>query len=111
MNGSYLYLFLKSIVMLAFVLALLAGVLYALKYWMGGRKGPSSNAAVPFRVISTLFLGQKRNLAVVEVADVYLLIGITPGAITCLAKLDSPEAVSGMKKMGASPERRLFGWL
>ncbi|MBI5237480.1 MAG: flagellar biosynthetic protein FliO [Deltaproteobacteria bacterium] len=111
MNGSYLYLFLKSLVMLGVVLALLAGVLYALKFRMNGRKGASSNTAVPFRVITTLFLGQKRNLAVVEVADVYLLIGVTPNTITCLTKLDSLEAVSSIKKMDTSSKRRFFGWL
>lgn len=111
MNGSYLYLFLKSLVMLGVVLALLAGVLYALKFWSCGRKGPSSNTAVPFRVITTLFLGQKRNLAVVEVAGEYLVLGITPNTITCLTKLDSPEAVSGIKKMDTASKRRFFGWL
>ncbi len=111
MNGSYLYLFLKSLVMLGVVLALLAGALYALKFWMAGRKGPSSDTAVPFRVISTLFLGQKRNLAVVEVAGEYLVIGITTNTITCLTKLDSPDAVSSIKKMDTAPKRQFFGWL
>lgn len=108
MTESYLYLLVKAIVVLTFVLGLLVASLYLLKRFYGAR-GLTRGGKNPVRVLTTAFLGQKKNLAVVEVAGEVLVLGITPGSITCLSKVEDPRAIEELKSREASGTRPFFG--
>jgi flagellar protein FliO/FliZ len=111
MTGSYSYLFIKSIVTLVFVLALLGVALYAFRYFMGRRSAPGLKKGLgsPIKVLTTSFIGQKKNLVIVDVAGELLVLGITSESITCLTKLERPEVVDELKRFGDTQRRPLFG--
>ncbi len=111
MTGSYAYLFIKAIVTLVFVLALLGVSLYAFKYFIGrkGASGLGGGFKAPIKVLTTSFIGQKKNLAIVDVAGELLVLGITPESITCLTKLERPEVVEELKRFNDTRKRPLFG--
>lgn len=111
MSESYVYLFTKAIVTLFFVLGLMGAALYALRTYMNRPKGGRlKGLGAPIRIISTSFLGQKKNLAIVEVAGEMLLLGITPERITCLSRLDSPDTVKRLKELNPERSRTIFGF-
>lgn len=103
MTDSYSYLLIKAALTLVFVLGMMGAALFAVRRFTrrsgrGGGARPSS----PIKVLSTFFLGQKKNLAIVEVAGEVLVLGITPNSITCLTKVERNEAVQELKKLEAS---------
>jgi len=109
MTESYLYLLIKAVITLGFVLGLMAVAFYALRYFSGGRSmGRGRRSANPVRVVSTTFLGNKRNLAVVDVAGELILIGITPTRISMLTKVESPEAASKIMGQAKAASRPIF---
>lgn len=112
MTDSYLYLLVKSILTLLFVLGLMGAALYALKLYMR-KSGTASVKGVkaPVRVITTAFLGPKRNIAVVEVAGEVLVLGLTPQSITFLTKVEDAGAKEELKKLGENRKRPLLGLL
>lgn len=112
MNDSYLYLLVKSILTLMFVLGLLGAALWALKRHMRKSGGPAAKGQpATVRVITTAFMGPKRNIAVVEVAGEVLVLGLTPQSITFLTKVEDQAAKEELKKMGENRKRPLFGLL
>lgn len=113
MNDSYLYLLVKSILTLMFVLGLLGAALYALKAYMrkSGNAPAGKGSYTPVRVITTAFMGPKRNIAVVEVAGEVLVLGLTPQSITFLTKIEDSSAKEELKKIGDNRKRPLFGLL
>jgi flagellar biogenesis protein FliO len=112
MTDSYLYLLVKSILTLLFVLGLMGAALYALRLYMR-KTGTASvkGAKAPVRVITTAFMGPKRNIAVVEVAGEVLVLGLTPQSITFLTKIEDAAAKEEMKKFGENRKRPLLGLL
>lgn len=112
MTDSYLYLLVKSILTLLFVLGLMGAALYALRLYMrksGATSAKAQKAAV--RVITTAFMGPKRNIAVVEVAGEVLVLGLTPQSITFLTKVEDAAAKEELKKLGENRKRPLLGLL
>lgn len=109
MTDSYMYLLIKAILTLTFVLGLLGVSLYALKHYMNRTgKGQASKVSAPVKVLSTFFLGQKKNLTVVEVAGEVLVLGVTPASVTFLTKLEKKEAVEELKKANGSRSRNIL---
>lgn len=108
MTDSYTYLLLKAVITLVFVLGLLGLSLYALKYYMNRAGKQGTRLASPVRVLNTFFLGQKKNLAIVEVAGEVLVLGITPSAVTFLTRLEKGEAVEELKKTQGSRSRTIL---
>lgn len=103
MTESYSYLLVKGILTLVFVLGLMGAVLYALRFYLNrGHGSKKSRPGSPVRLLNTFFLGQKRNLAIVEVAGEVMVLGVTPGSITLVARIDNPEAAEELKKMDSS---------
>lgn len=109
MTESYAYFFIKAIVTLVFVLALLGVALYAFRYFMGKRGASGKGIGSPIKVLTTSFIGQKKNLVIVDVAGELLVLGVTAESITCLTKLDRPEVVDELKRFGDTQRRPLFG--
>ncbi len=51
----------------------------------------------PIQVLATSYLGQKRQISLVEVNGVYLLLGVTPNQISLLTQMDKfPINTGGM---------------
>lgn len=111
MNGSYLYFLVKALLMLLFVLGLMFAFLWVLRYFMNKGAGAGiQGLKSPIRVVSTFFMGQKKNLTIVEVAGEWLLLGVTQNSISMLAKLENPDAIEALKKIGGSRKTSLFGF-
>lgn len=100
MTDSYTYLLVKSILTLVFVLGLLGVALFVLRRYMNGSAArPKQGSAAQVRVITSSFLGPKRNIAVVEVAGEMLVVGLTPTAITYLTKIERQDAIDELRRM------------
>lgn len=111
MNDSYTYLLVKSILTLVFTLGLLGLAMYALKRFMKGSSRGKNGPANPVKVVTTAFLGPKKNIAVVEVAGEMLVLGLTPASITFLSKIENKEAVEELKKLKDSRKRPFLSLL
>lgn len=112
MTDQYGYMLVKAVLTLAFVLGLIGVSLYALRYWMrkGGRAGAAKRRA-PVRVLTTTFLGNKKNLSIVEVTGEILVLGITPTSITFLTKIEDPAAVEELRAIKNAGAGSIFGFL
>jgi len=49
------------------------------------------------KVVTSTPLGARKFIAVVNVADDFLVLGVTGDRITCLSKVDNPEAVERLR--------------
>ena len=75
---------------LAFVIALMLVLA-----WLFKRVGPlANNPMLPMKVIGGLNLGTREKLLVVEVADQWLVLGVTAQQITKLGELEKRELTS-----------------
>jgi flagellar biogenesis protein FliO len=72
------------IVTIALLLAAVAAATFFLRYWQGGRVGRDG----PLKLIQVIALGPRERLALIKVGASYLVVGITPTAVTGIAKLD-----------------------
>lgn len=109
MTDSYTYLLIKAVITLTFVLGLLGVSLYALKYYLKrSGKGAGAGGANPVRVLNTFFLGQKKNLTIVEVAGEVLVLGVTPASVSFLTKLEKKESVEELKRAAGSGQRNIL---
>ena len=77
---------LKTIAMLFVVLGLLVLVLYTMKRFLFLRRGPKGE--MPINVLSSLHLSPKERIDVIEISGEKIVVGITPGSINFLTKLD-----------------------
>jgi len=104
MTDSYTYLLIKAVVSLLFILGLIGLALYALRLYMSGwgRRRRAGAAASPVRVITSSFLGPKKNLTVVDVAGELIVLGITPTTVNYITKVERPEAVELLRELGRS---------
>ncbi|HHX74349.1 MAG TPA: flagellar biosynthetic protein FliO [Firmicutes bacterium] len=80
--------FLQISVSLVFVLALLfLFTRYLLPFYAGRRPGSRAN----MRVVDRLALGVRISLCLVKVGKRYLLLGVTPTRVDCLAEISGEE--------------------
>ncbi len=110
MTDSYLYLLLRGVLTLVLVLGLMGIFLYALKHFMRSPVA-GSGSFTPMKVLSSSFLGQKKNVAIVDVAGEILVLGITQNSITLLAKVEQPEIKEELRKMNARRPRPFFNFI
>lgn len=74
------------------ILLLMGGLYWGFHRWLGGRWGWGSGKG-GMRVLSSLYLGPKQRLALVEVQGEQLVLGISEGRITLLCRRSQePEA-------------------
>ncbi|MFM2087589.1 MAG: flagellar biosynthetic protein FliO [Pseudomonadota bacterium] len=78
---------LQTIFALIFVLALLMGLAWFMKRY--GAKAMGSNAKM--RVVSSLSLGGRERVVLIEVADQWIVVGASPGRVNALATLPRQE--------------------
>lgn len=87
--------FLKLIAALIFVV----GVFFAFA-WVIKKINRLPTGVQSMKIVSAMSLGSREKLLVVQVGDEQLLIGVTPGSVTCLHNLqqnlpEQPENKSG----------------
>lgn len=94
-------------------LLLLLGLLFAaatfLRKLSGGR-GFGGNG--PMRLVGGLMIGTRERIALVEIGDTWLVIGITPGQIRTLHTLpkgELPPTVAGDKSFGKLLKQMIDG--
>lgn len=103
MNEPYAYLLTKALLTLITVLGLMGLSLWAFRKTMGKDAAlPGKKTGAPIKVVTTSFLGQKKNLAVVEVAGEMLVLGVTPTSINFLTKIESSQAKEELKNLKKS---------
>ena len=78
---------LQTIFALVFVLALLIGLAWVMKRY--GPKAMGGNSKM--RVVSSLNLGGRERIVLIEVADQWIVVGASPGRVNALATLPRQE--------------------
>jgi flagellar protein FliO/FliZ len=87
----------KTLAMLCIVIGILILVLFLVKRFLFLREGPWQGQLI--RVLSSYHVTPKERIALIDVAGEKMVIGITPGNITCLAKIDKPEALAQIERV------------
>ncbi len=101
---------LKTLAMLCIVLGILILVVFLLKRFSYLKQGSGHGQLI--RVLSSYHMTPKERIALIDVAGQKMVIGITPGNITCLAQINKPEVlerIAGAKPLGGKDS--LFGKL
>jgi len=101
---------LKTLAMLCIVLAILILVLFLLKRFSYLKQRSGRGQLIS--VLSSYHMSPKERIALIDVAGQKLVIGMTPGNITCLAQINKSEVlerIEGAKPPGA--KGGLFGRL
>jgi flagellar biosynthetic protein FliO len=90
-------------------LIIMLGLIFSLYYFLKRFKlGPLSMGRNPMmRIIGTLNLAPKRGIALIEVCDQWLVIGIGVEDLTLISKVDRP-AVNALPDTGAAPGGNAF---
>ena len=89
----------KTAAMLFLVLGLLIFVLYFMKRYL--YKGQNSKGDTLIKVVSKLHLSPKERIEVIEVSGERIVLGITPGNIRFLTKINA----SGGEAIGMNEQR------
>lgn len=80
----------KMISALLLVLALILVSAYLVKRFFRTRLGRWKNAPL-IQVLSTTYLGPKREVSIIEVGNQFLVVGVTPYQISLLSHLDESQ--------------------
>ena len=78
----------KTAAMLFVVLGFLILVLFFMKKYLMSRRGLRGDLII--KTLSSLYLSPKERIEVVEVSGERIVVGITPGNISFLTKLNHP---------------------
>lgn len=86
--GAVLSSILAVVIALAFVLGLAWGVIWLLKKVQDRQLGTSETGAEGrnIRFVRSMPLGQRERVAIIEVGGEMMLLGVTAGSITLLAR-------------------------
>jgi flagellar protein FliO/FliZ len=86
--GAVLSSILAVVIALAFVLGLAWGVIWLLKKFQDKQLGTSEGSGDnrPIRFLRSMPLGQRERVALIEVGNETMLLGVTGGSITLLAR-------------------------
>ena len=86
---------LKMLSALIIVLGGLFLVFYFSKRFIHARSGSVGDSLI--RVLSSNYIGAKKTIALVEVPDEILVLGITNDRISLLSKIENPETITQIK--------------
>lgn len=84
---------LRTVAMLAIVLGLLVLVLYFMKRFLFINRGVKGDLLI--KILSSLHLSPKERIEVIEISGEKIVLGITPGNITFLTKLNDLPGETG----------------
>ncbi len=89
MTGEFGNITLKMVGSLVFIIGLILLFVYLLKRF---RIGPLSlNRSPAFRLLGSLTLAPKRSIALVEIHNQWLILGVGTERVTLLSKMDRPD--------------------
>lgn len=77
----------KMISALAVVLGLMALTAYGARRFLGQRMGLPGNGPL-MRVQASIKIGVKKEIALIEVGESFLVVGVTPNQISLLTRLE-----------------------
>jgi len=100
---------LQTVLALSFVLALLFGLAWCMKRY--GPKAPAGNARL--RLLSSLSLGGRERILLIEVADQWIVVGAAPGRVNALATMPRQEddTPAGMSQQNGLAAANFSEWL
>jgi len=84
---------LRTVAMLSIVLGLLVLVLYLMKRFLFINRGAKGDLLI--KILSSLHLSPKERIEVIEISGERIVLGITPGNITFLTKLEDLPGETG----------------
>ena len=94
--------------MLLLVVGLIAGMAWLLRRLGIARTG----AGTVIRVVSGVSLSNRERILVVEIADQWIVVGVSPGRINTLATMPRQETPDGATSAMAAPGGKNFAlWL
>ena len=101
--GAILSSILAVVIALAFVLGLAWGVIWLLKKFQDKQLGTSEGGVDnrPIRFLRSMPLGQRERVALIEVGNETMLLGVTGGSITLLARWPDEKLPSFPPRPGA----------
>ena len=93
---------LKTIAMLFIVLSLLILVLYITKRFLFPKDKAKGDIFI--KVLSSLHLSPKEKIEVIEILGEKIVLGVTPGSISFLTKLDSLKQGENCKNVSGKED-------
>ena len=84
---------LRTVAMLSIVLGLVVLVLYLMRRFLFINRGAKGDLLI--KILSSLHLSPKERIEVIEISGERIVLGITPGNITFLTKLDDLSGETG----------------
>lgn len=93
----------RLILALAIVLGLIFGSVWLLRRYAPGRFGRATTLPVPLEVVGQTWLGQRRSVTALRVADRLLLLGVTPTSVTFLSEIQNAFPDGTMPRNAAAP--------
>ncbi len=101
--GAVFSSILAVVIALAFVLGLAWGVIWLLKKFQDKQLGTSESGSDnrPIRFLRSMPLGQRERVALIEVGNETMLLGVTGGSITLLARWPDEKLPSFPPRPGA----------
>ena len=101
-SGALLEMFIS----LALVLGVLLAVFWLVRRFLPGAAGAMGGGSM--RLLGRLSLGPRKFLALVEVADEVLVLGVSNDAISLVSKVKDPQALSEKRAPVQPPFKSLF---
>lgn len=83
-------------------LVVIVGLAYCSTYLLS-RRLPAAAGRGQVRVMGHLYLGGRRGVSFVRVADAVLVLGVTDHHVTLLEKVADPERVRAIEESAAAP--------
>ena len=88
MTGELETAALRTVAALGLVVGLIVCLFYVFRRWRFGALATNNQAAM--RLVGTLSLAPRRSLALVEIDDQWLVVGVGADHVTFIAKLERP---------------------
>lgn len=90
MTGELQTVAIRTVASLGLVVGLIVCLFYVLRRWRFGALNPNKQASI--RLVGTLSLAPRRSLALVEIDNQWLVVGVGADQVTFIAKLERPPA-------------------
>lgn len=86
----------KTMLSLAAVIALMFGIVFVMRKYLGGRA--SSSTIVDMRIIGTMTLQPKRSVSVLKVMNKVLIVGMTEEGMHALGEINDDESIRAINE-------------
>lgn len=102
-----------GLIQIVAALGVVIALMLAMAWFMKRFGNLSPLQRVPMKVISAISVGHRERVVVVEIADQWLVLGVTPQQITSLSTLPKQDISTSNANNGASPttNSKFTDWL